>query len=457
MSFPQVVRVYATTQEPDYDCPWQSQRPVSATGSGVIIGPQQVLTGAHVVANATFLQLQHASNPNKVLAKVKAICHDSDLALLEIEDPTFTEGISPAPIGELPLLRERVSVVGFPIGGEQISITEGVVSRIEVQRYSHSQRHLLAVTVDAAINDGNSGGPVFQNQQIAGIAFQKINQADNIGEMVPAPLIRHFLQAIEEGKPTQMPGLSITTQNLENPVLRQELQMTEKQSGVMVTHINYGGSAWGVLQPRDVLLRIGDLPIANNGTILYKDMFRTRYDVALTDYHIGDTLPFEILRAGKTESITLTLQALKHLVARSQYDRSPTYFIFAGLVFQPLTKNFISTWNRWREAPIEYQYLYAYGNCTPEQQEVITLTQVLNDALNVGYEDFDESVVLSVNGHKPKHMADFVAELERSESTARIRLSGGSELVLDVAQARQATEQLLEHYNIPRDRSLDLT
>ena len=126
-----------------------------------------MLTGAHVVANATFLQVQKVSDPNKFVARVEAICHDADLALLAIEDRELHAGRStPDRLGtRLPRLRDRVSVVGYPIGGEEISITEGVVSRIEVQRYSHSERMLLAVTVDAAINDGNSGGPVYKKWQ----------------------------------------------------------------------------------------------------------------------------------------------------------------------------------------------------------------------------------------------------------------------------------------------------
>src|SRR5690606_21232872 len=188
-----VVRIFATTQAPDYENPWQSHAPTSGTGSGVVIGPGQVLTGAHVVADATFIQVQKVSDPNKWVARVEAINNDCDLALLVVDDKRFMRGIEAESIGNLPRLRDRVSVVGYPIGGEEISITEGVVSRIEVQRYAHSERNILAVTVDAAINDGNSGGPVFLDGQVAGIAFQSLKDAENIGEMVPANLIKTFL------------------------------------------------------------------------------------------------------------------------------------------------------------------------------------------------------------------------------------------------------------------------
>ena len=55
MAYPEVVRVFATTQDPDHDSPWQTRSPSSSTGSGVVIAGGAILTGAHVVANATFL------------------------------------------------------------------------------------------------------------------------------------------------------------------------------------------------------------------------------------------------------------------------------------------------------------------------------------------------------------------------------------------------------------------
>jgi S1-C subfamily serine protease len=430
---------------------------MNSTGSGVLIGPNQILTGAHVVANATFLQVQQLSDPNKVIASVKAICHDCDLALLTVEETSFSEHITPATVGTLPSLRDRVSVVGFPIGGEEISITEGVVSRVEIQRYSHSQRYLLSATVDAAINEGNSGGPVFQGDKVAGIAFQKMQKADNIGEMVPAPLIKSFLRGVEQGKSSNVPGLSLSTQTLENANQRKQVGLADDQTGVLVLSTEFGGSAWGVLQPGDVILRIDSLPIANNGTVLYEKRFRTRYDVVLSSYHVGDQMDVQVLRNGDILDLTMTLRPMQYLVPRSVYDHQPTYYICGGLVFQPLTQNFIGTWNRWRDAPVEFQYLYAYGQRTEEKQQVIVLTQVLCDAINVGYEDFYEQSVKRVNGTIPRDMKHFVEIIESSASHIQIEMSGGTVIVLDPSSLADAQQRILKHYHIPKERSDDLT
>lgn len=457
MPHPQVVRVYATVQEPDYDCPWQSTRPSACTGSGVLIGPSEILTGAHVVANATFLQVQRIHDPEKMVARVKAVCHDCDLALLKVDDPNFMKGIEPAEVGQLPALRDKVQVIGFPVGGEEISITEGVVSRIELQRYHHSQRHLLAVTVDAAINEGSSGGPVFKGDKIIGIAFQKLDDADNIGEMVPAPIIKTFLRVIEHTPRPHMPGLGLQVQTLENPLLRQRLGLSPRMSGVLVRAVEYCGSAWGKINPRDALLEIAGHPIANSGTIFYNGKLRTRLDAVLGHHQVGDLIEVTVLRNGRRRRVKLLLQPNQPLVPRNRYDRLPTYFIYGGLVFQPLTRDYLSTWSGWREeAPPELLQLYYSGMRTEERQEIIVLNQVLSDEINVGYTDLDFEWIARINGHQPRDMVDLVRRVDLAEGVLEIETSSGSLIMLDSVAVKARTAQILERYHVPSDRSSDL-
>ena len=452
-----VVRIYATTQDPDYDSPWQSRVASSSTGSGVVVADGLVLTGAHVVANGTFLQVQKISDPSKVQAVVAGICHDCDLALLKVSDPSFMEGVLCATIGELPHLRDRVAVAGFPVGGEEVSITEGVVSRIEVQRYSHSQRHLLAVTVDAAINPGNSGGPVFRDGKVVGIAFQKLGNAEGIGEMVPAPIIHHFLESVKKGeKRVKIPALGISTQGIENPFLRKSLALPKEKSGVLVLSIEHGSSASDKLQIGDVITSIDGCPIANNATIQLLDRYRTRYDVMLGWQSIGDTLQLEVWREGKSLNISLPLQEVAQLVPRDQYDNTPRYFIFGGLVFQPLSRDFLSTWDSWWEkAPKEFLHHYYSGSRTKNRREVVVLSQVLAEETNVGYEGFHSESVVEVNGVAPVDMADFVTMLDNAKGLVKISTSAHGIIVLDAETARKANKRILERYRIPSERSLN--
>ena len=458
MAYPEVIRVFATSQDPDFDGPWQARTPSNSTGSAVVIGPGLLLTGAHVVANATFLQVQKPSQPDKAIARVRAVCHDTDLALLEVVEPAdFLADIEPAELGPMPRLRDEVAVVGYPVGGEEISITEGVVSRIEVQRYSHSQRHLLAVTVDAAINAGNSGGPVFGDGKVVGIAFQKLTGVDNIGEMVPPPIIRAFLDGVELGKQPLIPALGITTQNLENPLLRKQLGLGPTERGVVVLHVDYDGSSDGILQPRDVITSIDGLPIANNGTIQYMGIHRTRYDVVLGHRYVGDVVQLEIKRGGVTHNIELTLKQWKPLVPRSRYDRPPLYFVYGGLVFQTLTRDYLTTWDKWwNKAPKEFLNYYYLGYRSPDQNEVVVLTQILADEINVGYGHLYNEAIAKLNGKTPRDIEDFVARLSEATGVVEIETTSGGMIMLDADEVRKATSRILTRYHIPRDRTAGL-
>lgn len=458
MTHPQVVRVYSTYQDPDYECPWQSVAPRGSTGSGVIVAPRRILTGAHVVANSTFVQVQKQDDPTKVPARVLAISHDCDLALLELDSRSFTKGIKPAQIGELPRLRDAVQVVGYPIGGEEVSITEGVVSRIEVQRYEHSQRHLLAVTVDAAINEGNSGGPVFARGKVVGIAFQALPDAENIGEMVPAPILARFLAGVQQNKDAQVPGIGITTQPLENPALRAHLGMQAAHSGVLVTAVQFGSSAWGNFHVGDVLMELDGLRIADNGTVRYRGRYRCQFDAVIGDHHCGDLVRAKVLRAGKVVTLRMTMQPMAWLVPRIEFDRRPMWFLYGGLVFQRLTAEFLRIWGEhwWDKAPKELLHLYYSGLRREEQQEVVVLAHVLADAVNVGYEPFANDVVATVNGTRPVDMHDFVARMDAARGEVVIKLTSGSTVLLDSKAAKLAMPRILKQYHVPGDRSPDL-
>lgn len=127
-----------------------------------------------------------------------------------------------------------MTVVGYPIGGDTISVTSGVVSRIEVTSYAHGSSELLGVQIDAAINAGNSGGPAFNEAgHCVGIAFQSLKNedAENIGYVIPTPVINHFITDFERtGGYTGFPILGIEWQKMENPQLRKALGMTVRNT-----------------------------------------------------------------------------------------------------------------------------------------------------------------------------------------------------------------------------------
>ncbi len=422
-----------------------------------------VLTAAHVVANSTFIQLQLAGQPEKVTAHVAAVAHETDLALVE-GPASFFEGVAPLPLAPpdaLPALRDKVFVLGFPVGGDDLSITEGVVSRIEVQGYSHSHARALAVTVDAAVNSGNSGGPVVSEAtgEVVGIAFQGYAGSDveNQGHMVPPPLIGRFLAAARAGKPTGLPSLGVYLQLLQSPALRRKLGMADAETGVLVTWVEHGSCCEGVLRPGDVLMTVAGLPIANDGTCQILGR-RLALAAALHACVFGDVLPLRILRDGAHATFDVTLKQGGGLVPRGQYDTTPPYFLLAGLLFQPLSLEYLSVWGDIKDAPPHLLQLYYDGVRTSSRTEVVLLTQVLADEANVGYsgDTVGMDVVTHLSGSPVKDLRSFVegvqAALSAGDAFVEIATARGDltqRVVLEVSGCAAADARIAARYHVP--------
>ncbi len=251
-----LVRITTTSQEPDYKVPWNPGNVGGGVGAGFVIDGQRILTNAHVVSNSRFITLEKEDDPRRYVATVQFVGHDCDLAVLKVSDPSFFKNTIPLTLGDLPEIESSVEVFGYPIGGERMSVTQGIVSRIDFQVYTHSgvDTH-LAVQISAAINPGNSGGPVLQNGKVIGVAFQGYSGevAQNVGYMIPTPVIERFLNDIAHGHYDRYVDLSITYQKLVNSAERRALGLSDDDRGVMVSTVSAGGSCDGKLRQGDVL------------------------------------------------------------------------------------------------------------------------------------------------------------------------------------------------------------
>ena len=166
-----VVKIFAVSSPPNYFLPWQNFSQRNASASGFVIEGKRIITNAHAVSYPTFITVRKPGDQTRYPARVVSVNHECDLAILTVDAPGFFDGIPPMELAELPPLQSSVSVIGYPVGGDNVSITSGVLSRIEPRRYSHSGKQLLAAQVDAAINPGNSGGPAMHGGKVVGIAF----------------------------------------------------------------------------------------------------------------------------------------------------------------------------------------------------------------------------------------------------------------------------------------------
>ncbi len=455
-----IVKIYTVYTEYDYDMPWQLMRQGRLSGSGCIIDGRRILTNAHVVANQTFIQVKRAGEAKKYTAKVETVSHECDLAVLRVDDDALFSGIQPLELGDLPRMGDKVAVYGFPTGGDELCITEGVVSRMEYQHYSHSGAYLLAAQIDAAINPGSSGGPVVRDGKIVGVAFQSLRSGENIGYTVPTPRIRHFLKDSKDGKYDGIPSLAIEIQTMENSSLRSKYQMDPTQTGVLANYIPPGSPAENILRPGDVILSIDGKQIGNDGTIQFRENERTYFEQMVHDKLIGDWVSCKILRGGKIMDLrlkmTVPIDSLR-LAPKKQYDREPTFYVMGGLVFQPLTRNYLGSWEKLREAPNHLVNYYLTGRRSRDRKELVVLSHVLGDEMTAGYEDFKDRIISGVNGKAISSVEDLLKTVESNEGRYHILVDDyGNQIVLEKKKIEERGRAILDRYKIRSDRSEDL-
>lgn len=347
-----VIRVYCTHSQPNYGIPWQRQKQEFSSSSGFVISGKRILTNAHAVEYGTLVQVKKRQSEKKYVATVSAVGHECDLAVLTIADESFWEDLRPLRFGNIPNLNEEVSVIGYPVGGESISISCGVVSRIEMQRYAQASAELLAIQIDAAINPGNSGGPVLNAQdEVIGVAFQSLSSEDteNIGYVVPVNVIQHFLQSVEKfGSYQGVCGLGCKLQGTENEWLRQHFNLSSNQTGVLVLGTQPMAPARSVLKRGDIILSIDNISVASDGTIPFREgSYRERVFMSyyFTQRYSSDILSLEIVREGQRMFVKCPLfipnPLVPRLLLKSPLGASPSYFMVGGLVFVALNGEYL--------------------------------------------------------------------------------------------------------------------
>lgn len=394
-----VVRIEVASQTADYATPWNSGRFGGGIGTGFLIGKNKFLTNAHVVSNAERVLVTIHGSPEKYPAKVEFIAHDCDLALLSVEDFHDFEKLPVFDFGNVPALESQVRVIGYPIGGERLSVTRGVVSRIDFSAYSHSRAdsHLI-VQIDAAINPGNSGGPVVQDGKVVGVAFQGLRQADNTGYIIPTPIVRRFLKDIEDGRYDNYAELGASEFPLHNPAMRKAFNLPNDGKGVLITDVTPTGSADGILKPGDILLAIDGNAVDSAGMITLEGENVNMQEIVERKF-AGDKVSLRFIRAGKTEETEAVLKPLPpSRMYAIQYEKKPRYIVFAGLVFQPLDTNLFAT-AKFEDINVRRLYAdYVPKGLFQKRPDVVVLTRIESDPLTTMIDGVQGLAVDKING-----------------------------------------------------------
>ncbi|KAG0628244.1 hypothetical protein M758_1G012400 [Ceratodon purpureus] len=459
-----VVKVFCVHTEPNFSLPWQRKRQFSSNSSGFIIKDRRVLTNAHSVEHHTQVKVKKRGSDTKYLAKVLAIGTECDIAMLTVDDAEFWENVTPVDFGSLPRLQDAVTVVGYPIGGDTISVTSGVVSRIEVTSYVHGATELLGVQIDAAINSGNSGGPAFNDRgECVGIAFQSLKHedAENIGYVIPTPVITHFItDYVRSGDYTGFPILGIEWQKMENPDLRKALGMKSSQKGVRIRRVEPTAPASKNLQASDILLSFDDIDIANDGTVPFRHGERIGFSYLVSQKYTGESAKVQILRDGKVKEFDIDLANHKRLVPAHIKGKPPSYYILAGIVFAAISVPYLrSEYGKDYDydAPVKLLDKLLHSMSQSDDEQLVVVSQVLVADINIGYEDIVNTQVVAFNETPVRNLKHLASMVEKcTDPFLRFDLEYQQIVVLETETAKTATPEILATHCIPSSMSDDL-
>ncbi len=461
-----VVKVFSTLRGPDPSKPWGKAPPQEITGSGVVIEGKRILTNAHVVGYASQVQIQANQAGDKLSATVVAVGRGIDLAILKLDDESFFDTHPPAPRASvLPDVREAVLAYGYPTGGNSLSITKGIVSRIEFVPYGFASGG-LRIQIDAAINHGNSGGPVIAGDKMVGLAFSTATNAQNIGYIIPNEEVELFLKDVAaDGRYDGKPGMFDDVQTLENPALRQFLKLDRPVEGVVVQHPYLSDPAYP-LKEWDVITRIGQYPIDNQGMVKLGSNLRVRFQYRVQQLAQGGKLPLTIVRDGKQMAIELPVQGGRKLLIPDLNGGYPPYFIYGPIVFSRASPEFMMGITN--SAPLMNALAFnasplvtRRGDQPDAQREelVVVSSPFFPHKLVTGYGNRFGSVIYSINKvpvRSLRHLVALLRDLKDELVVIHFDQRAGETIVLPRKAMLDATESVLTDNGIRQQGSQDM-
>ncbi|WP_312486880.1 S1C family serine protease [Massilia timonae] len=460
-----VVKIFATIRRPEPYKPWTKAAPASVTGSGVIIEGKRILTNAHVVGYASQVEVQASQSGDKVAAKVIALARGIDLAVLELEDPSFFDKRPPVPRAPvLPDVRQQVFAYGYPVGGNSLSTTTGIVSRVEFVNYGAFSSG-LRIQIDAPINPGNSGGPVVSGERMVGLAFAGAANAQNIGYVIPNEEIELFLRDVADGRYDGKPLLHDSVQTLENPALRQFLKLDKSVEGAVV-HRPYRVDASWPLKEWDVITHIGEHAVDNQGMVKLGSNLRVRFQYRIQQVAKNGKVLMTIIRGGKQMKVEVPATGPRPLLISDLDGGYPSYFIYGPITFSRATSEFMSFVAG--SAPGMNAYAFNASplvtqrgdSPTPEREELVVISApFFPHKLVSGYNNRFGSVIESVNGekvHSLRHLVELLRDLKDEQVVLRFDQRYGETMILPRQATLAATESILSDNGIRTQGSEDM-
>lgn len=265
-----------------------------------------ILTNHHVIDSASKVEITN-SKGDTFEAKILGSDEYYDVAVLSF-DKKYVLQVAILGDSELSKLGDTIFTVGSPLGKTYMgSVTKGILSGKNRNVTANNQYMMEVLQVDAALNSGNSGGPLVNiNGEVIGINSMKLVQTgiEGMGFAIPIEIVKTFVDSLEKGEKIERPVLGVTMIDLDNTYQLYKyginIDKNIKEGVVVVEVAKESPAAVGGIKSGDVIIAIDKTPVKN---VAY---FRTE----LYKYKVNDTIVLKVNRNGLEKSLSIKLDTV---------------------------------------------------------------------------------------------------------------------------------------------------
>lgn len=449
-----LIEIEITKKTYDYKIPWVS-RNGQISKNGILVGKNQILTTADGLSGQYISRITKGGESRQYTAGVKWIDYYANVAMLDVSDPEFWEGMAPVELASSIPQSGELQIYRWSSG--RIEERSAEIIRLYNGTSKLSYLSHLKLSVSSEITSAGWAEVVFDGDQLVGLTESA--NSNNRLSILPSPFIAGVLERKSRSDNVGLGAFDFEWMYAKNPALTQSKGFEKSDVGVVVTEVGGKRLSENALEVGDVILSIDSFEIDSEGKYLDPEYGRLSFPGLATRAHAADeVIPMTIWRDGAEYKIEYTLpraQFEKSLIPQQRNDAPPQYLIAGGLLFQPVNGPLIRSFGSNKPLLLDY---YSSQSSVNERDGLVLLSAVLPDDYNRGYEDMRYLLVNQINGQTIHGLEDIQNALTKVEGEFhRIEFMLDEvmqQIVLDAAEMPAATQRILQHYRIPAVSSL---
>jgi hypothetical protein len=245
-----IVSVRVTGQDWNWRAPWEKQQPWTRTVTGLVVPGRRILVAATAAfGNHLLVEAQKLGREERSVARLTLVDQEGPLALVEVGDPSFWEGLEPLPLAAHAPTEGTASILRWQAG--LLESYPGSVRQVRSGRHGLSQTNLLTLEVATGTEGLGESEVVLSEGRVAGLLT---GRSGDSYVALAVSVLGQFLEGASKGDWRGFARAGLAWQDLTNPALRESLGLRAGETGIRVTRVAPNGSAAGVLKPGDVLL-----------------------------------------------------------------------------------------------------------------------------------------------------------------------------------------------------------